>query len=474
MAITAERENSSYIVTAEFEVLKCLIDYPDNDFPNLTENSFPHKTARSVYKALSILKERGERINESSLLREANKLDDQVSRGVVQTVFATQVDVSNIEGALASLQDGAIKHSLSTHLDKVLELVKSNNPISPSEIYKITSDMQEAIANVGNKTKSKTLEEALDDYDDYLDARKAGNKFIIGDEFLDSNLTRKFRGGQTITIAGATGTGKSAFSLNLVKNHINLSVPTMYFTLEMDEESTMDRLIAQELQIPVEQLYDKSNIEWIKEKKKVLRLQYANKPFRIIDQPSIDLATIHYLIREFKAIYKVDYVCVIIDLATMVKDFIDVKSGSGTLANAIEMSANLMNAIAKIENVCFINVVQFNRSADSTRIDSIDELNKLRPNLNSIKNSHALAERSRVVLSVFRPKYYAERLFPENPDVELMQDEMQIQILKQSQGSVGSIGRYLFDGPTFSIVPRSEEDIRASNTAIPGTENIDY
>lgn len=471
-----ERDNIQYVISAEYEILKCLIDFPDADFTGLTENSFPHKIAQVVYSCIIAMRNREERINKDSLLRESNRLEAGVTIDVINKIYSFSPDVSNIPGAISALKDSSIKASLNVHLSKLSGLLQSSNPLSSEELYAITSEMQTTMSSMGSNVQSKTLEQGLEDYDVYLDERKKGDAFITGDDFLDKNLTRKFRGGQTITLAGATGAGKSAYALNIVKTNINLSVPTIYFTLEMDEESTLDRLIAQELNMTVDALYDKSQVDYVKHKKKDLVDKYENKPFRLVDNPSVDLATVHYLIREFKALYGVDYVCVIIDLVTMIKEFIDVKgSGAGTLANTIEMSVNMLNAIAKLENVCFINVVQFGRSADSARIESLDELHKLRPTLNAIKNSHAIAERSRVVLSVFRPRYYAQRLFPEHPELEFMQDEMQIQILKQSQGDVGQIGRYLFNGPTFSITARPEGDAEPLvRGAVPGTENLDY
>ena len=133
-------------------------------------------------------------------------------------------------------------------------------------------------------------------------------------------------------------------------------------------------------------------------------------------------------------------------------------SSKGTLATTIELAVNRLNAIAKKEGVCIVAIAQMNRGADSTRIESIDELEKLRPTLNNVKNSGALGERSRVVLSVFRPKYYASRLFPNDEGLEFMPDELEIQVLKQSMGSVGVIGRYNFNGPTFTCRPLSDEE----------------
>lgn len=465
------RENEAYIMASEYEVLKLMIEFPHRDFKGITENSFPHKTARSLFKAIASLNDNDEVITNISLLREGNKLDDKIDSTLINYLMSTEVDESNIEGAVSTLDEGSLKCALDLKIEKLRDITSSNNPVSQVYATSLISEMQELVASKGKKTKALTLEEAVDLYEEELKERALGNRYPTGDEFLDEQLTRKFAPGQVITIAGATGTGKSAVCLNLINKGINLGIPTIDFTLEMDTVSTMDRLVSMRTGIPISEWYNKDNITSLLPVLKKEREALEGKPFVLIDDPAITLAGIQYQIRDFKAIHKVDYAVVYIDLVTMVSDFMNLKNG-GTLANAIENSINRLNAIAKKENVCIIAVVQFNRTAELTRVDSIEDINSLRPTLAQIKNSGAIGERSRVVLSVFRPKYYAVRLLPDDPNSELMTDELQIQVLKQSQGRVGQIGRYLFEGETMGIVPRSPEDLE--DEAVPGTENIQY
>jgi replicative DNA helicase len=299
---------------------------------------------------------------------------------------------------------------------------------------------------------ARTLEVCIDSYVEELLVRKEGRYHLFNDDFLDEHLTRKASPGQIIMIAGSTGTGKSAFVLNLVNGMININKPCIYFSLEMDTISTMDRLLSMRTNIPVSNFYTKGPdmdniIKIVKGEKEALK----DKPFRFIDNPMVGLDDIQSILRDFKMTYKVEYVTVFIDLITQVKEFVDMNSRNRTLASTIEMAINRLNAIAKMENVCFVCVAQMNRDADSAKIETIDELEQLRPSFNHIKNSGALGERARVVLSVFRPKYYALRLFPDMENSRLMEDILEVQILKQNQGISGIVGRYTFDGPCFRI-----------------------
>ena len=450
------RENETFITAAEFQMLALFLKYPELELHKVDISDFPHKEAQAIYQAINILREKKETITEGSLLREANILCDKVDIYSIKTLFEYQVDLSNFYEAYKVLQEGSIKYKVQNILKILQEKVSSPDFLNPEEASALLYEAQDTIQKGSRKVLAKTLEQCLDEYEEELLARKEKKKYIFGDIFLDKMLVKGASPGQIILIAGSTGAGKSTYALNLINGMINLGIPCIYFSLEMDTISTLDRLLAMRTEIPVENWYASGNdinplLKKVQEEKKNLE----NKPFRLVDDPEISISTIRNIIKEFKITYKVDYVCVYIDLITQIKDFIMLKKG-GTLANTIEISVNQMNAIAKKENCCIVAIAQMNREADNIRITEIEDIDLLRPTINHVKNSHALGERARVVLSVFRPKYYAERFFPEHEELEYMQDILQIQILKQSQGVVGQIGKYLFDGPCFSIRPYIE------------------
>jgi len=220
----------------------------------------------------------------------------------------------------------------------------------------------------------------------------------------------------------------------------------------------MDRLFAMRSDIPVSEMYNHGDdmipiIDKFRESRKDID---SARNFFMVEDPNLSLSHIESLIREFKQRTGNEYCLVVIDLITMVKDFQE-GSGASTLASTIEMGINRLNALCKSENVCIVGIAQFSRKADDARVTTIEELELLRPQLNHVKNSQALAERARVVLSVFRPRYYATRYLQHIPEIEEMEDVMQVQVLKNSQGSVGKMLNYLFDGTVFQITPIEDE-----------------
>jgi len=450
------RDNEDFVIVSEYQALNLCIHTPTSEFER---SYFPHEEAKDIYTSIQVLRDRDEIITEGSLLREANALNDNVDAALIHTIFNFETDLSSSASILKVLKEASAKSNVRTWAEKIVEATSSADPLNANEIGAMLYEAQSELVNGQRKVTAKTLEQCLDIYEAELENRLIGKDHTFADMHLDDILTRKAAPGQAILIVGTTGTGKSAYSLNLINGMINNSIPAMYFSLEMDTVSTFDRLLSMRTDIPVEDWYDKQAIPSLKKKIAKERAALAGKPFRFIDDATVGLEQIQNLIREFKMTYKTDYICVFIDLITQVRDFTNLK-GQGTLANTIEFAVNRLNEMAKTESVCFVCVAQLNRETDSAKVTSIDDLEAYRPTLNQIKNSNALGERARTVLSVFRPKYYAERLFPKDENVLLMEDVMEVQVMKQNQGQAGTVKKYLFDGKCFQIKPLigTEED----------------
>lgn len=450
-----QRDNADFILVAEFQALKLLTELTQEETTGININMFPHEAARAVYEAIFKLKEAEESITEGSLLREANKICDKVGIETVKSVLDYKADRSNWLGALQTLREGSLKYNLQITLDALTDKLAVPDTLDAVEASNILYKASEVLSNGGGTSQSKTLEEMLTRYEEELEDRRDGKCYSFGDLFLDKQLTRKAAPGQIITIIGTTGMGKSGYSLNLINTFINLGTPCMYFSLEMDEISTTDRLMAMREGIPIQSWYEKENVNSLLKRVAKQKSELAGKPFAFIDNPSVSLDSIRSEIRSFKQIYKTDYAIVFIDLVTQLQDFVSLK-GNASLANVIEMAVNKESAISKTENVCFVNVAQLNRETDSAKVSSVEGIEAYRPTLTQIKNSNAIGERSRTVLSVFRPKYYADRLFPNDETLEYMEDILEVQILKQSQGPAGPVGKYLFEGECMSLKPYIE------------------
>jgi replicative DNA helicase len=458
--VKKSRENEDFVISSEYSALHLCIHAPA--ITDFSRDDFPHEEAQDLFEAIKLLRDREESITEASLFREANSLNDSVDSSLVKIIFNYKTDLSSLPEVLKVLKESSTKYKLKKQAEEIVERTSTADPLDQTSLSKILYEAQDTLINGTKKVIAKTAEQCLDEYSEELENRLTGKAYSFADIHLDEVLLRKAAPKQIILVVGSTGTGKSAFALNIINGMVNNNLPVIYFSLEMDTISTFDRLLAMRTGIPTEEWYNKESIPSLKKKLEKEREALSKKPFRFIDDASLGLDQMQSIIKEFKMTYKTDYACVFVDLVTQVKDFTNLK-GQGTLANTIEFSVNRLNSIAKSENICVVCIAQLNRETDSAKLSSIDEIDNYRPSLNQVKNSHALGERSRTVVSVFRPKYYAERLFPDDETLDLMEDILEIQVLKQSQGVVGKIKKYMFDGPCFSLKPFIEEEEEGIN-----------
>jgi replicative DNA helicase len=142
---------------------------------------------------------------------------------------------------------------------------------------------------------------------------------------------------------------------------------------------------------------------------------------------------------------------VFIDLATMMEDFAD-KSWM-----AYEQAMNKLHQMAKRTRVHLVLIVQANNKViEKSRPANIEGLRAFNPPISSIRNSGAIADRSRQVISVFRQHYYALKYFPEDPLVQEEDDILDVNILKCNNGLISNI-HYLYDGEFFRVYPIPED-----------------
>ena len=455
----ASRPNEQYVIAAEYRLLNAIIHSPDYlSDSRVYEGVFPHEVAKSVFRAICDLSVEQVPVTEASLFQRGNELDFNVTTEAVKQIFSVAEGAEKIDDIVKTLFKQKRKMDIIERINEASRVANTKGELDLIDLSAKLYDIEEALSDSYDKQIMMDLDTWFEGYFKELDRRMLGKKYSYGDAELDRVLVKGAYPGAITTVAGATGQGKSAYVLNLINQMITMEVPCIYISLEMEENATMDRLLAMRLGIPVAALNDTEAIPGLTEQIEDERKKLANNSlFRIIFDPSMSLGQINALIKEFKQKTHSEYVLIAIDLVTQLQDFTKLVSGMN-LANTYEMAMNKQNIIAKAENCHFINVVQFNREADNIKIAAFEDLSNpaLRPMLNNIKNAQAIAERSRAVLGLYRPKYYADRYLSDCDEVAYMKDIMEVQVLKQSDGPTPKI-KYLFEGEVFRISPFIEE-----------------
>jgi replicative DNA helicase len=439
----------------EKQCLNYILQNPDCIL-ELTQNFFLTEEGYDLYESYIELYRKNVPFNDENILIEGNRRNAKIDTDLLIEIRNTPIDDLSWNHHKTILKEDYAKDRIeSVILKDALKEVSVKGRLNAEKVQRLIDDLQTSLSiSVGNDAVIRTLNDMFTAYEHTLARRISGQAFYTtGCSFLDRILDVGFSPGEISTIFGSTGVGKTTYKLYLVNRLINRNVPCFDINLEMSETANMDRFMAMRLRIPLRELLPRSPSE--REESNIIdmvrieqqKLQ-SSKKYVSLDDPVLDCVKLEKLIEQVKKKLHTDYLIVFIDLATMMREF------SGEDPRGYERGMDGLSRMAKRLRVHFVLLVQANqKSLEAHRPATLNGLSIFRPSLANIKNSGGIAERSRTVLSVFREKYYATRFFPDDEDVESLDDVVEIQVLKQSNGNVGRKLSYLHIEGQFLLLP---------------------
>ncbi len=456
---TTTIDASKAVIYAEYRLLHALVISPDFlRSGEISEDLLIHNTAKSVFKAISNLVKASVPLTIPSIYQAASTLDIGITSEVIETIYSFPEDkVEVITDVISTLRTANNKLEIAKEIeDAMSDLTSAGTEIDIDSIKsKIRSGLDKLESMNNDESDVLTIEEWFKNYiPEYLQ-RKHGKQYPFNDIILDEIILKGAQPGDIGLIASSTGQGKSTYCLNLINQFINTDIPCMYFTLEMGEIDTMDRLLSIRTEIPFKSIVAPSEdefnsiLEYINKQKKELE---SCKRFRLCENPSLSINDLIARIKRFQEEIGQDYCIVVLDLLSQIQDFCKLGNGSHNMAQIMEIAINRLHAVAKELKIHIMGVVQFGRGADSVKVLDLNDIDKLRPNRNDIKNANALTERARYVLSLFRPKFYADMYLPELEETKNMEDIVELGSLKMSNGGVGR-KHLLFQPEVFKMTP---------------------
>lgn len=453
--------DTNAVVLAEYRLLNALYNNPELFNEAVSEELFTHSQSQTVFEALKYLSEAKVPLNRESLWQAASERDLGMTSSIIdQIITLSDTKVENISDILTTLSNTKKDIEATACLEEAKKAINSNVFKSEEERSKIKDLLykaEEVILSDDKKQGPLTAEEWGNAYMAEYAERRNGRKYMFNDIILDDLVSTGPAPGCGGLITASSGMGKSSYVLNLINRLMLRNIPVMYFSLEMGKIDTYDRLLSMRTQIPFKSLVNPSDpSEWASNKEAIEEAKKDidnTKLFRFCDDPTLTLNDIRSYIKKFQLDIGQEYCIVILDLITMVQDFASVKNGV-SLANQIEFAINKLNAISKELNIHYIGVAQLNRSVEQDKVRDPEDIEKLRPNRASIKNSNALLERTRYVISLFRPKYFADTYLDkeEFPELEEMEDIIEVGLMKANNSMTGRRSAR-FDGDTFLVSP---------------------
>ncbi len=450
--------SSLSLVTNERMLINILIRKPDNIL-RLDRNYFISTIGKDLFEGIKKTYLSGLELNIDNMIIYSNQINQGITKELLTDLISIETNLDNFEKYYKKQRQEFAKDRLENKLLKdTLIQVSSKGEIDLEKIESLKNEITEMMELVeGKESYLISLKQLMEHYKSILIKRKKGEeKYSTGDSYLDSKLTMGYAPNQMTVIFGGTSEGKSIFELNCISKRINKQIPSLYISLENDEILTMDRLISIRTGIPYTDFYFKEgqeNEELFRIFEEERRRLENNKYFFMVEKTDLSLNDIELLITEAKRKMGVDYLVCTIDLLTMIKEFSNEISASN-----IEQAINETHRIARRTNCHFVNVVQANDENDY-HPKTIKDVIKCRPMLRNIKNSKEIGKRARLVLSIFRPKMYAQKFFgDDHPEVEIMDDLILVRCEKQSQGKNGMTLKYLYEGETFRLFKYVEEN----------------
>lgn len=462
-------DEQASVNVAEMRLLNALYVNKDNfQQTGVEKDLFVHETYKDIYDSIEKLVNENIPLTTQAVFQDASARNINVTFDIIKSIAGINTDKNVIiKDAVEMLQDAKASKRAIEKLDEIKKLVGSNpirDEATNDKIRQLLTESESDLMPIAKKQRIMTFTDVESQYMENFEDRKNGKQYVFGDPILDKCVKYGPAPGSGGLVAAATGMGKSAWCLNLINSMLVKRIPLMYYSLEMGLMDTFDRLSALNTGIDMDTITNPPDPETFKMTKQKLKELFAalkeNPNFRFSECASISLTQIKQDIKKFQQDIGQEYMVVVFDLLSMVKEFMITDDKGLNFAQGIEVAINVLNAMAKELGFHYIAVLQMNRKSEgeSAHIDDLDDLSRFRPARNQIKNASAFLERVRWGIGLFRPKYYAELYLEDKELWEDMPDYCEICMLKQNNGMVGRAGKYLFDPEIMKMTPLVESD----------------
>lgn len=455
------------IQIAELRLLRNIWANPNMlDSQEYSDDLFCSVFCKTISKAIDTLTKNGTPLTTDALYMESARNDSSITRDLVKSITESTAESGQyITDIVKVLKDYKRTTAALDHLDHIKDVLSKNNVLTPEITQELRENFDAAEEQVLRNDEDSVkrvmdLKEWGDQWAEDFKLRTNGKRYYFSEPVLDELVVDGPAPGTGGLLVAQSGMGKSTMVLKLVNGFINAEIPCMFFSLEMGSIATYDRLLANRLQIPYTEIVNPPDTETYQaifdQVQQERQLLDNNKLFRFCEDANVSISELKKSIIKFQEQIGQKYCIVVLDLITMIQDFVNTKSGLG-MPQTIELAINKMNALSKELGIHYIGTAQLNRAGESTSVTDPEDVLRFRPSRHQVKNSSALLERCRYVVSLFRKKYYLEQYFGDDEEIMDCEDIVELQILKQNNGKTPRRCE-LFDGSTFSMTYKPDDE----------------
>lgn len=319
-------------------------------------------------------------------------------KGEAARLEATPVTYARI------IREYSSKETIRQALKEAQKTLVGDSGVSASQsISEIQDTLNQELLKLSDDSKTVSVANFVEDYDLILDERKRlseenkelGIEGLQGIPTLVPSLNRftgGFMPGQFITVAARTGVGKSVFAVMQAIAAAEAGYSVMFFSLEMSHEEIVNRIVANMSGVPLNKL--KSGLLSDEDRKKVFETTKRLRELKIhIDtDDKISIDTIRS--KAQKQATSPD------GLDMIIVDYLQLVSSPRRYTNRQEEVASIskdMKRMARALGIPVMSLAQLNRKQGGD-----DDGEDVMPTLDNIRESHAIAQDSDVIILLHR------------------------------------------------------------------------
>jgi len=390
-----------------------------------------------------------------------------IDERALQAVIDTQYQNDKIDFYIKELQENA----------KLIEIENKVNVLSSDLLKKGTNKIKK-VEDFHNEVgyildsletqnkKPYTFFQALSEHEPVLEQRAHLLSQHSGCYMFDRLMPHIVPG--LAVIGGYSGSMKTTFVSYLAKQRIQKRLPSIYVNTELSFNGLMDSMIASMIKEPYYDILgisdDRDMIDYnsIMGKYDSLMYKYVeHNMFRLWPKSSCSIEELKKFVIDSRKAMNLNSKTTLfafVDLMSMLEEF-NGSEGGKNKADIIEKGVNVINDIGLSTNTLIIGTVQLKRTDPVKKIERMEDIEKFRPTLASLKSSGAWEERSRFVMLLHNPFHIVSKT-PCSPIIRDMVDPvLEVTMMKDTYiGNTGETIKYYFDAPIKSLTPYEETE----------------
>jgi replicative DNA helicase len=394
----------------------------------LIEDDFALEKHRRIFRRMTELRDRGEKIDRVTVA------DELMRRSELESVdglsYLVSLDdglpqIANLDSYVRIIRDKATLRRIAMASQHMMNraLLGEEDPNT------ILAGAEETLLRLGETRGEKGLMSPLEVIEAYegginafLDPSKRIKGISTGFTKLDE-MTSGLHSGELIILAARPSMGKTALALNIAWNIATRREsphPVAIFSLEMSQESLLTRMLCAAARVDSQRFRHGYLNERERHKLRAAANQMMDAPLFIDDTAGANLMDMHAKLRKLKQQQG--------GLGLVVVDYLQLMSIRGRIENRNQEVSQLsrgLKLMSKELGCPFLVLSQLSRATETRQGDH-------RPQLSDLRESGSIEQDADVVGFIFRPEVYQR-------DREDLKGVAELILAKQRNGPIGKI-----------------------------------